>query len=170
MGGFKVTVDEKYKSILCNGSTLTPMGVLRLEEIRGLPHLTREMITDKSKMDYLAKGFLEVWFLAQIISRWAGELTVTLLELNTLAHTLCAVALWAFWWRRKPKDVNVPVEIKMRIQQRLQRKYTLGCWTKKRAIDWSIRSRQKGCIGLFVGLDVERKTFQGLQEKARVIH
>jgi hypothetical protein len=113
MGGLKVTVDEECSWLLCNGSTLTALGVLRLEEIRGVPGLTREAIMDKSKMDYLGKGFFAaqgVWFLAQILSRFS---TVTLLELHILAHTLCAVALWALWWRHKPKDVNDPVSIRI---------------------------------------------------------
>lgn len=116
MGGFKVLVDDKYSSILCNGSILTALGVLRLEKIRGVPHLTKEMIMDKSKMDYLTKGFFVVqgvWFFAQIVARRADNLTITLLELTILAHTLCAVALWIFWWRCKPKDLNDPVSIRI---------------------------------------------------------
>jgi hypothetical protein len=115
MGGFKVTVDQQHDPwILCNGATLTPLEVICAEKMKLLPDLTKQMVINKSKMDYLAKGFLIVqgiWFLIQIISRWTAHLPVTFLELNTLAHTICALGLWGFWWRHKPKDVNEPVMI-----------------------------------------------------------
>ena len=109
MGGFKVKVDEPYSWILCNGCTLTPWGALLLDELGLLPALDKSTIMDKSKMDNVAKVLFilqGLWFLVEISSCWAGKMTVTLLELTTAAHTICAIALYAFWWRRKPKDVN----------------------------------------------------------------
>jgi len=37
-----------------------------------------------------------------------SRLPITLLELHTIMHVLCAVAIYAFWWH-KPMDVRYPV-------------------------------------------------------------
>jgi len=42
--------------------------------------------------------------LVQTIARAASGLPITLLELNTIAHVLCAVCMYAIWWH-KPQNV-----------------------------------------------------------------
>jgi hypothetical protein len=47
------------------------------------------------------------WFAAQCISRMALGMTISLLELSTFAHAICALVAYAFWWH-KPLDVEEP--------------------------------------------------------------
>lgn len=41
----------------------------------------------------------------QCVMLWSSGLFVTALELNTLAHTVCALAIYLIWWE-KPLDVG----------------------------------------------------------------
>ena len=75
-----------------------------------LPVRTAE-IQDKSKANALGKGLvcLQIaWMLVQCSARKVGGYPLTLLEIHTFVHVVCAVALYAFWLkvsnasRRKP--------------------------------------------------------------------
>ncbi|KAI4191170.1 MAG: hypothetical protein L6R41_000307 [Letrouitia leprolyta] len=52
-----------------------------------------------------------LWMLAQIISRLYGNLPVTLLEFNTLAHIVCAIIIYGLWWT-KPTLINEPTVLR----------------------------------------------------------
>ncbi|KAK3343454.1 hypothetical protein B0T25DRAFT_554363 [Lasiosphaeria hispida] len=94
--------------------TLTARGVALLAQCGRLPKVDREDIEDKSKANDLAKATVIVqacWMLVQIISRLAAKLPVTLLEVNTVAHVLCAFAMYLFWWN-KPLLPNQPIIIR----------------------------------------------------------
>lgn len=113
MGGMVVSVKDEYRGLFDEGFTLTPQGVLFLAKLNLLPDLDRNKITAKSKADQLAKGlvcFQAVWMIIQSIARRIDGLPVTLLELNTLAHVLCATFMYGIWWW-KPQNVNDPLEI-----------------------------------------------------------
>ncbi|KAH6897620.1 hypothetical protein BKA70DRAFT_752266 [Coprinopsis sp. MPI-PUGE-AT-0042] len=72
---------------------------------------TEDEIWDKSKGDTLAKGIVALqttWFLAQILGRAAQRLTITELEVITLAYAAFNAAMYAFWWD-KPLDVQCPI-------------------------------------------------------------
>ncbi|KAJ4145386.1 hypothetical protein LMH87_004238 [Akanthomyces muscarius] len=87
------TVDEKAKPTRL---TLTARGVLFLAENGWLPTVYREEIDDKSKANDLAKATVIIqatWMLVQVIGRLAARLPVTLLEINTVAHVLCAFGM-----------------------------------------------------------------------------
>ena len=49
--------------------------------------------------------------LAQIIGRLIMDLPVTLLEVNTLAHIMCAIIIYILWWD-KPKLINEPTKLR----------------------------------------------------------
>jgi hypothetical protein len=90
--------------------TLTPRGIALLAECGLLPKLSREEIGDKSKADGLAKNFVCVqadWMVIQAVGRVAYRLPVTLLEINTIGHVICAFVIYVLWWH-KPKLVNEP--------------------------------------------------------------
>lgn len=91
--------------------TLTPRGVLRLAELGKLPDsYTSRTVEDKSKASFLAKFvvcFQALWIIIQVGGRYATNLPVTLLELYTVLHTICAVAMYIIWID-KPFDVNQP--------------------------------------------------------------
>ena len=74
---------------------------------------TEDEIWDKSKGDTLAKAIVALqttWFLAQIIGRAMQRLTITELEVITLAYAAFNAVMYAFWWN-KPLDVQCPLLI-----------------------------------------------------------
>lgn len=71
---------------------------------------SEDEIRDKSKSDGVSKALVCVqacWFCAQCASRIAQGLPITLLELNTLGHSVCALLIYLIWWH-KPADVEQP--------------------------------------------------------------
>ncbi|UNI21782.1 hypothetical protein JDV02_007738 [Purpureocillium takamizusanense] len=91
--------------------TLTARGVMLLASSGFVPRVTKAEIEDKSKANDLAKATVIVqatWMLVQVIGRLAAHLPVTLLEVNTVAHVLCAFAMYVFWWD-KPLLPNEPI-------------------------------------------------------------
>ncbi|KAI4241836.1 MAG: hypothetical protein LQ352_007375 [Teloschistes flavicans] len=121
MGGFVFDLDEA----LVSGSetpfttkvtrlTLTPRGVALLASCGYLPRISTEDILDKNKSDNVSKllSVLQaLWMFVQIISRLYGQLAITLLEVNTLAHIICALIIYALWWN-KPKLINEPTKLR----------------------------------------------------------
>ncbi|KAK5714038.1 hypothetical protein LTR15_010945 [Elasticomyces elasticus] len=76
-----------------------------------LPDISREAIQDKSKASPLAKTIVclqALWFCVQCITRLVQGLSISLLELNTFAHALCAFVIYGLWWS-KPLDVEEPL-------------------------------------------------------------
>ncbi|KAI4126791.1 MAG: hypothetical protein LQ338_003576 [Usnochroma carphineum] len=109
--------------VVSDSQASPPVGVLLHEEPRGvallaacgyLPKISREDILDKNKSDNVSKllSVLQaLWMLAQILSRLYSKLPITLLEVNTLAHIICATIIYALWWH-KPKLINEPTKIR----------------------------------------------------------
>lgn len=92
---------------------LTAQGIAKLAEHGHLPNVQETMIAEKSRADFVAKllAILQAsWILIQCIARWKAHLTMTLLELNTLAHTICALLMYLLWMN-KPYDVHEPIRI-----------------------------------------------------------
>ncbi|KAL8816164.1 MAG: hypothetical protein Q9223_004782 [Gallowayella weberi] len=120
MGGFVFDFDENFLgsreafTTKVSRLTLTPRGVAILAACGYLPKISTEDILDKNKSDNVSKllSVLQaVWMLAQIISRLSGRLPITLLEVNTLAHIICAIIIYALWWN-KPKLINEPTKLR----------------------------------------------------------
>lgn len=93
--------------------SITAEGVRLLSFLDQLPHVQDSQVRDKSKADGLAK-FLVVmqagWMVIQCIARVHQDLPVTLLEINTIGHVICAFALYMLWWS-KPLDIKDPYKI-----------------------------------------------------------
>jgi len=73
-----------------------------------LPGISETQIRDKSKASGLAKTLVCIqaaWFCMQCIVRLTQGLTISLLELNTFAHALCAFIVYILWWN-KPLDIE----------------------------------------------------------------
>ncbi|KAK3339704.1 hypothetical protein B0T25DRAFT_361946 [Lasiosphaeria hispida] len=133
MGGYEVVAESKAHDFLPRtraynglrkGLRLTPEGFRILAE--RFPHLIpdqpREKIEDKSKGDALAKAFVciqSLWFCAQCFTRMYQQMGISLLELNTLGHTLCALLIYCVWWN-KPLDILEPEQIWLREEAELQ--------------------------------------------------
>lgn len=116
MGGFVCDTEDPGYPPYIPGSPrliLTAHGIAKLAEHGHLPSLPKTMIADKSKADFVAKLlaiYQASWFLVQCVARWRAHLTMTLLELNTLAHTICALFMY-FFWMNKSYDVHEPIRI-----------------------------------------------------------
>ncbi|KAF7424265.1 hypothetical protein PC9H_009571 [Pleurotus ostreatus] len=79
------------------------------------PTIEKEEIDDKSKGDALAKAIVVIqtsYFLIQLLARVARRLTITKLEIMTLAYALLCGMLYAFWWH-KPYNVQRPISIRI---------------------------------------------------------
>ncbi|KAL8727725.1 MAG: hypothetical protein Q9166_005838 [cf. Caloplaca sp. 2 TL-2023] len=120
MGGFVFDLEEgssRSIDVFTNKVprlTLTPRGVALLAACGYLPKISEEDILDKNKSDNVSKllSVLQaLWMLVQIISRLRGKLPVTLLEVNTLAHIVCAIIIYGLWWN-KPKLINEPTKLR----------------------------------------------------------
>ena len=92
---------------------LRAQGIAKLAEHGHLPNVPETQIADKSKANFVAKILATLqasWFLVQCVARWEAHLTMTLLELNTLAHVICALLI-DLLWMNKPYDVHEPIKI-----------------------------------------------------------
>jgi len=79
------------------------------------PDTNLEEIWDKSKQDTVAKiitCFQIFYVVLQCIGRVACHLTITTLELSTLAIVVCSI-MTSCCWLSKPLDVRTPVKIKL---------------------------------------------------------
>ncbi|APA07657.1 hypothetical protein SS1G_00811 [Sclerotinia sclerotiorum 1980 UF-70] len=93
--------------------TLTARGVSLLAQCGHLPTISKREIVDKSKADTMAKLLVILqagWMLVQVIGRLVAGLPVTLLEVNTLGHVLCAFIIYLLWWH-KPRSIMVPTKL-----------------------------------------------------------
>lgn len=80
-----------------SAGTLTPHGVLWMAERGWLPLVSPDFVDDKSKVDALAKilvCFQAFWMIMQAIGRVAANQPVTLLELHTVLHVVCAGTMY----------------------------------------------------------------------------
>ena len=76
----------------------------------GLKILQEEDINDKSKQDWLAKGFVlaqTIWFVTQCIARRVLHLALTELELTACAYAVLSAVTYGFWWK-KPFNIGRP--------------------------------------------------------------
>ncbi|KAK4443628.1 hypothetical protein QBC34DRAFT_498867 [Podospora aff. communis PSN243] len=116
MGGFAIDTNQGQEDLpgeYIPGSpriVLSKKAVAVLARVGMLPDISKGSIKDKSKADSLAKALVITqasWLILQCIMRFANRLPVTVLELNTLAHAVCALLIYALWWE-KPLDVTEP--------------------------------------------------------------
>ncbi|KAN0095756.1 hypothetical protein V8E51_016467 [Hyaloscypha variabilis] len=116
MGGFAIDTNDLEEDPYIPGSPrlhLCPDGVLEAARQGLIPDISLEYIKDKSKADSLAKALVVTqagWLILQCIARTASKLPVTALELNTLAHAVCALCTYALWWN-KPLDIEDPTRV-----------------------------------------------------------
>ena len=98
-----------------------PVRVLEPKELEELseagkiewPTITKEEIADRSKGDYLSKTivlFQTTWFVGQCIARGAYGLTVTELEVVTVAFASLTGVIYYLWWD-KPLDVRCSIPV-----------------------------------------------------------
>lgn len=120
MGGFQFDTSDRSAALLPENDPRTrlciePTGLILLAvcDSELIPDISVQQIRDKSKADSLTKTLVclqAVWFCVQCFSRLAYGLPLSLLELNTFAHALCALITYGLWWN-KPFDVGEPTLI-----------------------------------------------------------
>ncbi|KAG2741486.1 hypothetical protein P692DRAFT_201726594, partial [Suillus brevipes Sb2] len=106
MGGFVLYVDGEPRAALDPNELLSLVSRGSVE----MPTITEAEIKDRSKGDGISKcvAILQlVWFIIQLIARYAQGLPVTLLEIDTLGVAALACIAYGFWWK-KPKDIGRP--------------------------------------------------------------
>ena len=85
---------------------LSPEGVIRLAERGCWLYIKPERIVAKTKADVLQKALvlLQVSYAAtSCIARRVYGLPLTLLEVHTMVHVICAVAMYALWFKVSPE-------------------------------------------------------------------
>ncbi|KAJ7343904.1 hypothetical protein DFH08DRAFT_1081278 [Mycena albidolilacea] len=83
------------------------------EFLKGIQKVGTEEITDKSKGDAFSKGVAlaqGLWFTMQCLARVHQHLTITELEVATLAFAAVNIFICMLWWG-KPLDVQQPIVI-----------------------------------------------------------
>ncbi|KAF6823200.1 hypothetical protein CMUS01_10802 [Colletotrichum musicola] len=110
MGGFVIDRPAYGHEAGVERVTITPEGIRLLSFVGKLPEIHESQIQDKSKADWMAKSLVCIqagWMVAQVVGRLIESLPVSLLEINTCGHVVCAVLLYLLWWS-KPLDVLDP--------------------------------------------------------------
>lgn len=112
MGGFVAdvgSIHDHYRYL-----TLAPRGVVELAKRGHLLRMPESSIRDKSKADILAKGLVCIqvtWLSVQCIARKVAGYPVSLLELHTFIHVICALTMYALWFSvsgYSPKALGFP--------------------------------------------------------------
>ncbi len=78
-----------------------------------IPDLSIESITDRAAFSSLGKAvlfFQVAWFCLNCASRLGEHLSLSLLEVSTLAHGICTLASFAVW-SYKPQNIDEPTWI-----------------------------------------------------------
>jgi hypothetical protein len=109
MGGFML-----YK----DGEMARTLDIETLEEYSrdgtiDWPMVTKKEIDDRSKGDFLSKSiavFQTTWFIVQCIARGVAKITLTQMELATLAFSVLNIILCMLWWN-KPLGVAYPFPV-----------------------------------------------------------
>ncbi|EKM82161.1 hypothetical protein AGABI1DRAFT_36338, partial [Agaricus bisporus var. burnettii JB137-S8] len=112
MGGFMLYRDGLPVEVL----TYKSFKELIDKKVIDKPEITERTINDKSKSDYLSKGFVVVqttWFVVQCIARWAGSLPLVELEVVTLAFAVLNAITYALWLN-KPQNVQEAIRIDLK--------------------------------------------------------
>ena len=111
MGGFVAQVGHMHNTL--NRVTITTDGLLLLAYHGHFLDISKDSIRDKSKADSLAKCLVCVqvlWMVGQMIERKITGYPITLLEVHTLVHVVCALVMFTLWFS-KPMDVRDPTLI-----------------------------------------------------------
>jgi hypothetical protein len=114
MGGFAAKIQHLHNSV--TRVTITTEGILFLTRHGFLCQIKKDDIADKSKADLLAKGLVclqVLWMAGQTIERQISGYPLTLLEVHTLVHVVCAIIMYGLWMQ-KPLNVRDPTMVDFR--------------------------------------------------------
>jgi hypothetical protein len=100
---------------------LTPRGILDLARLGHWQYISPQRISDRSKADGLRKSLVLIqvlWMLASCVARKANGLPLTLLEVHTMVHVVCAFVMYAFWFQ--VSDVSMGYRLEWRLTLSLE--------------------------------------------------
>jgi len=98
MGGFVVDYHIGHESYRV---TITSNAVTYLAEQGHFLDISPETISDKSKANLIGKALICVqvtWMMTQCIARKLAGYPLSLLEVHTMVHVVCALMLYVFWY------------------------------------------------------------------------
>jgi hypothetical protein len=99
MGGLEVSIAEIHNTT--KNVRLSPKGVLQLAKLGYPLHVLEAHIDDKGKANLIQKSLVMLqvtWMAIQCITRRAYGLPLTLLEIHTMVHVVCALTMYIFWF------------------------------------------------------------------------
>ncbi|KAI1657892.1 hypothetical protein F4813DRAFT_389157 [Daldinia decipiens] len=105
MGGLQVSTSGFVDGDHIN-ATLSAEAVISLSKKDEFLYVSRESIDDRSKADALKKALVVLqvaWMVIQCISRKSYGLPLTLLEIHTMVHVVCAFILYICWFEVRPR-------------------------------------------------------------------
>jgi hypothetical protein len=111
MGGFVADVEDIHNVLTI--VTIKVNGIPYLAKYGHFCRVKRNHIEDKSKVGILAKGLVCIqvlWMAGQAIGRKLAGYPITLLEIHTLVHVVCALVMYGLWVQ-KPLNVQEPTII-----------------------------------------------------------
>jgi hypothetical protein len=120
MGGFSLVMDPASANPRYNVLTDERFEQLLNEKRIDFPTITVQEIDDKSKSDFLAKAIAilqSTWFILQCIARGIQGLSLTELELATLALASLN-AITSVFWLRKPLGLQEPVKVNLKSREK----------------------------------------------------
>lgn len=81
--------------------TLGPCAIIFFARRGFFFDVSSDEIMDKSKANMMGKALIclqVLWFAIQTIARAVAGYPLTLLEIHTMVHVLCALAMYILWW------------------------------------------------------------------------
>ena len=113
MGGFLLQSDEERDFPL----DAKQLHYLVSKGYLPIPDLDRREVEERNKVDILLRIITlcqVLWFLINVIGRWAQHLVVTTAELTTVSFILCSFGTTFFWWH-KPADAKIGKVIEQKV-------------------------------------------------------
>lgn len=84
---------------------ITPTGMELLAQYpdahKDIPDISKDEINAMSRASAFAKFIVcgqAIWFICQVLIRLIQHLPISLLELNTVAHAICVLLTFVYWW------------------------------------------------------------------------
>lgn len=106
MGGLLMRVDDIHDKR--EFVDLTPNAVLQLAIDGHFPSIPQSKIDDRSKADFIQKILVMIqvsWMATQCLACLLYKLPLSLIEIHTIVHVLCAFVMFCFWIKvRSPTD------------------------------------------------------------------
>jgi hypothetical protein len=111
MGGF--VVDLGPNATYDHPIRIHPIRVRAIFEAGKLawPETLDKEIEDRSKADWVVKSLALIqvlWFVVNLVGRWAQGLAITTVELYTMGIVICGIVIFFANWE-KPFDINLPL-------------------------------------------------------------